>query len=76
MPLLTLYGKPDCHLCELACEVLAELGLDATVVDVEADDELMGRYGLRIPVLADASGRELDWPFDADRLAQWMGLAI
>lgn len=73
MPALTLYSKPDCHLCEVALEVLAELGWSATVVDVEADDELMAIYGLRIPVLADDRGRELDWPFDSEQVRAWPG---
>ena len=67
-----LYGKPDCDLCEQAHGLLAELGLQADPVDVEADDELMAVYGLRIPVLADAAGRELGWPFDGEQLRDWI----
>ncbi len=67
-----LYGKPECGLCEEAHAVLAELDLLADPVDVEADDELMAIYGLRIPVLADAAGRELDWPFDGAQLRDWV----
>jgi glutaredoxin len=69
---LRLYGKAECGLCEQAHELLAELGLQADSVNVEADDELMAVYGLRIPVLADAAGRELGWPFDIEQLQDWI----
>jgi len=63
---LVLYSRDECHLCEQAMALLAHLGLAAFVreVDIEADVDLLGRYCLRIPVLRDARGRELDWPFD------------
>ncbi len=67
-----LYGKADCGLCELAHGLLAKRGLQAHPIDVEADDDLMAIYGLRIPVLADAAGRELDWPFDGAQLRDWI----
>ena len=39
---------------------------------IDDDDALEARYGMRVPVLRDnASGAELDWPFDADSLRQW-----
>jgi hypothetical protein len=36
--------------------------LTLTLVDVAEDDELLARYGERIPVLM-KEGRELGWPF-------------
>lgn len=71
-PEMILYGKADCGLCDQAQQLLAAAGLEARHVDVEADDELMAQYGLRIPVLADGQGRELDWPFDELSLADWL----
>jgi hypothetical protein len=64
---LILYQRDDCHLCDLAREVLAQARLpDFTSVFIDGDAELEARYGERVPVLRDdASGRELDWPFDA-----------
>ncbi len=65
-PALILYQRDDCHLCDLALDVLAAAGVpefDSVFID---DDALLeARYGLRVPVLHDASGQELDWPFDA-----------
>ncbi len=40
-------------------------GLALRVVDVAAEDELLERYGERIPVLGFA-GREIDSPLDRD----------
>ena len=65
-PGLILYQRDDCHLCDLALEVLAAVGApDFESVFIDADAALEHRYGLRVPVLRDpANGRELDWPFD------------
>jgi len=71
---LTLYQRDDCHLCDLALEVLAAARLpDFESVFIDEDDLLEAAYGIRVPVLRDeATGRELDWPFDAARLRQWL----
>jgi glutathione S-transferase len=56
LPLVKLYGRPDCHLCDEAREGLLELrsdGLDFELqeVNIEADDELHRRLLERIPVI-------------------------
>ena len=62
MPVLTLYGKPGCHLCDDARaavqEALAGRDADLREVDVTLDPLLERRYGERIPVLA-VDGEEL-----------------
>ncbi|MEF9977519.1 MAG: glutaredoxin family protein [Thermomonas sp.] len=65
---LTLYQRDTCHLCDLALEILADARVpDFESVFIDGDDALEARYGLRVPVLRDeASGIELDWPFDAE----------
>jgi len=70
---LTLFGAPQCHLCELAEAVVSHCGAQRAglayhKVDISGDAELMRRYGLRIPVLRFSDGRELGWPFDAEGL--------
>jgi len=68
-----LYQRDDCHLCDQALAVLAQArvrGLESVFIDDDAD--LEARYGVRVPVLRDAKGRELDWPFDTARLATWL----
>ncbi len=63
---ITLYGREDCHLCELAAEALRGAGVEGVEeVDVGWSGELAKRYGTRIPVLVREDGTELGWPFDA-----------
>jgi len=71
---LILYQRDDCHLCDLALEVLAQARVpDFTSVFIDEDLELETRYGERVPVLREAeSDRELGWPFDADTLRVWI----
>jgi glutaredoxin len=56
MVLVTLYGKPGCHLCDDAREVVervrARLPFELEEVDVSVDPALHREYGDRIPVLA------------------------
>jgi glutaredoxin len=53
---VTLYGKPGCHLCDEARaavhEALAGRDVALREVDVTLDPVLERRYGERIPVLA------------------------
>jgi glutaredoxin len=59
---VTVYGKPECHLCDQALAVLrplaAELGFALGEVDITTDDALHARYLERIPVVA-LDGEEL-----------------
>jgi hypothetical protein len=68
---LTLYSRPACHLCdELLEELLPLLGPDVIVekVDVDSDEGLARRYGLRIPVLAEGSVEISGYPLDRERV--------
>jgi glutaredoxin len=62
VPLVTLYGKPGCHLCDDARAVVervrAEHPFELREVDVSLDPELNREYGERIPVL-ELDGEEL-----------------
>ena len=55
MVTLTLYGKPGCHLCHEAREVVKRALMGRPVhleeVDIALDPALFARYGERIPVL-------------------------
>ncbi|GAB6196667.1 hypothetical protein PAGU2595_019780 [Lysobacter xanthus] len=70
-----LFQRDDCHLCDLALDVLAAARLpDFESVFIDDDDALEAAYGTRVPVLRDTdSGVELDWPFDVDRLRSVSG---
>lgn len=51
--------------------VSEELALE--LVDIVSNDELVTRYGERIPVLVESnSGDELGWPFELDDLVSWI----
>ena len=74
MATLTLYGKPGCHLCHEARDVVkrALLGRSAALdeVDVTLDPVLFARYGERIPVL-ELDGEVLfEFVVDEDLLQQ------
>jgi hypothetical protein len=61
-----LYQRDDCHLCDLALDVLANAGMPAfDSIFIDGDEALEARYGHRVPVLRGCDGDELDWPFDA-----------
>ena len=73
-PTLILYQRDDCHLCDLALDVLANAGVPAfDSIFIDDDPALEDRYGVRVPVLHDdRDGRELDWPFDAETARRWL----
>ncbi|MEP6632602.1 MAG: glutaredoxin family protein [Luteimonas sp.] len=73
-PALILYQRDDCHLCDLALEVLAMVRApEFDSVFIDDDRQLEMRYGERVPVLRDdASGLELDWPFDVGALQRFL----
>lgn len=48
-------------------------GLQFEKIDIANDDQLIERYGVRIPVLKRLSdGAELGWPFDDFTLREWL----
>lgn len=72
-----LYGTSACHLCEQAEALVVTAlrnGAACTVeeIDISDSDELMARYGERIPVLAHPDGRELNWPFSESEVAAFL----
>ena len=72
---LRLYSRPDCHLCEVAAELLHQSGIEQVFehVNIEDDLALLRRYGIRIPVLQRMdTGAELFWPFDQESLLAFL----
>lgn len=62
---LKMYSTEFCHLCDAAEEILDAAGINARKIDVVESEELMAKYGTRIPVLTRMdNGAELGWPFD------------
>ncbi len=62
LPVVTVYSKPDCHLCDEAIEVLrrlqGELSFDLAERDITQDEQLHRAYFERIPVIT-LDGEEL-----------------
>jgi hypothetical protein len=60
---LTLLSRSYCHLCEDMLTALRALAgdrpLDVSVLDVDADADLLARYDELVPVLLDAEGNVL-----------------
>jgi glutaredoxin len=56
VPLVTLYGKPGCHLCDDAKTVIEQVRtgheFELEEVDITVDPGLFRLYGERIPVVA------------------------
>jgi hypothetical protein len=72
---LTLYSRPECHLCESLLEELLPLlppSVTVTKVDVDGSVALERRYGLRIPVLAAGDEELSGYPLDRGRVQRFL----
>ena len=62
VPVVTLFAKPGCHLCEEALDVVRRVcehrPVELREIDITLDPTLNREYGERIPVLA-VNGEEL-----------------
>ena len=71
-PRVIMYGRPGCHLCEQAVEVIAKvcaaLGEEWAEISIDDDAALQEEYGEEIPVTL-VDGRRHDfWRVDETRL--------
>jgi hypothetical protein len=76
MSKLTLYSRPECHLCEALLAELAPLlraGDTVETVDVDSTVALERRYGARIPVLAAGEVELSGYPLDRERVRRYLG---
>jgi glutaredoxin len=74
---VTLYTTLGCHLCEQAETLLLSCKqsspkLDIVSQEIGDDDDLVEKYGIRIPVVALPDGQELGWPFDLEQLESFL----
>jgi glutaredoxin len=76
MTTVTLYTKPDCHLCDVAHSVLEDVredfSFDIERVDITGDRELRKRYGVRIPVIAIDGVERFEHRVDASALRLYL----
>jgi len=84
MKTLNLYTTLGCHLCEEA-EALMRSALDKKSytlekIEISESEELVDKYGIRIPVIqlpshidpSTGEAAELGWPFDAQQFEQFL----
>src|SRR5690606_7292555 len=74
---LYLYTTSGCHLCEQAEAIvtphLVRFGLVLERIEIAGSDELMARYGVRIPVLRiEGEEAELGWPFTEEGFVEFV----
>lgn len=71
-PRILLYGKPGCHLCDQAREIVqrvaADLGVGWREVSILDDPDLAARYGEQIPVTIVDGAQHDFWSVDEGRL--------
>lgn len=77
MTRLILYTTLGCHLCEQAREIINHSNylkdIELELTEIADSDELMKRYGIRIPVVRlDGENEEIGWPFDLERFDGWL----
>jgi glutaredoxin len=72
MAVVTLYGKPGCHLCDDARaeleHVRADIEFELEEVDITRDPVLQRDYGERIPVVAVDGEEAFELGVDGDFL--------
>ena len=70
MALITIYSKPDCHLCDRAKEVIQRCRLKVDfaveIIDISQNPELLQRYRDDIPVIL-LDGNEIARHFVRER---------
>lgn len=68
---LVFYSRGNCPLCDHAEALLDTAGLSSQMecVNIDADLELIRRYGDRVPVVVNPrTGENLSWPFTASQV--------
>ena len=75
MIVLTVYSRPQCHLCERLLDELEPLAAGRArvdVVDISQDLELEAELGLRIPVLRAGDEELCCYHLDTDRVERFL----
>lgn len=77
--LIHLYFTSQCHLCEDAEALLAQVAkqheLQWTCIEISDDSALLNHYGVRIPVLKRLDTlAELEWPFNISDIKKFLSV--
>ncbi len=72
-----LYGTKGCHLCDEAESVLRHaqmaVSFEWQYIDIALDENLVKKYGIRIPFLRKEPSQELGWPFSLLDVVDFVG---
>lgn len=75
-PVLILYSRTGCHLCDEMLGGLkalqADVPFEVTVVDVDGDAALEARYGEWVPVLADGDIELCHYHLDSAAVTEYL----
>ena len=78
-PRVTVVSRVDCHLCDVAKEVVArvaqEMGVGWTSVDVDADPALLAEYSDLVPVILVDGKMHGYWRVEEHRLRRALDAA-
>ena len=76
-PRVVVYTRPDCHLCEVALEVVAavcaETGDAWTQVYIDGDPDLVRQFTDQVPVTFVDGAQHDFWRVDEARLRKALG---
>ena len=75
LPVLTVYSRRGCHLCEQMLEQLLPLSrgrAEIEVIDVDLQPGLAERFGVRVPVLSCSDGELCEYRLDVPRVEEWL----
>ena len=75
-PVITLYGRTYCHLCDEMIAALRKLQashrFDLRILDVDAERNLEQRYGERVPVLVHGDRELCHYRLDASAVTDYL----
>ncbi len=75
-----LYSKPECHLCDEASGLLADLARETSLewrsVDIQSDPALYERFRYQIPVIEIVGGATLAWPTTRERVRRALAAVV
>jgi glutaredoxin len=75
---LTLYGRPECHLCQDMQNdlhiLLQDQEVEVNVIDVDSDPGLVEQYGSRVPVLVAGQQELCHYFLDQQAVIQYFEL--
>lgn len=67
-----LFGTSGCHLCEEAETLLDKMQISYDYLDIMDKEVWQAEYGLTIPVIFHDSKGKLYWPFDEEKIRNFL----